>query len=115
MAASRDIGFRAVGTAALASGTTNTSGYEVSRSKSGSFYISVTAVSGTNPTLDVIIQDSPDGTLWYTLTTFTQATAATTEVKRVTQIGRYVRANMIVGGTASPTVTFSLQAHLDEA
>ena len=32
--------------------------------------------SGTNPTLDVVVQHSPDGTNWTTILTFTQVTTS---------------------------------------
>lgn len=58
-------------------------------------------VTGTSPTLNVTIEDSIDGgTTWHTLTTFTQATAVTREVKRVAQpVGRKLRASWTTGGT----------------
>ncbi len=36
--------------------------------------LDVTAASGTLPTLDVVVQDTVDGTNWNTIATFTQAT-----------------------------------------
>ena len=81
-------------------------------------YLSVTAASGTSPTLDVKIQDSPDGNTWYDIGSgtgsgtglFVQATAATTQVKDITtrNFGRYIRAVNTVGGT-TPSFTFSVQ------
>jgi hypothetical protein len=48
----------------------------------GAFLI-VTSVSGTSPTGDVKIQHSADNVTYVDLITFTQATAATSEVKFV--------------------------------
>ena len=46
--------------------------------------LNVTAASGTSPTLDVVVQDTVDGTNWNTIATFTQATGVTREVIRLT-------------------------------
>ena len=46
--------------------------------------LNVTAASGTSPTLDVVVQDTVDGTNWNTIATFAQATAVTREVIRLT-------------------------------
>ena len=73
------------------------------------FYLNVTAVSGTTPSMTVTIQDSPDGTNWYTLVAFTAATATTSEVKRTTNNGKYIRANAVISGT-NPSFTFTLHA-----
>lgn len=73
------------------------------------------ARSGTNPTLDVILQHSPDGTNWFDLVTFTQLTAAGSEYKVVSEeqgttvqvIGDRLRAKYTLGGT-NPSFTFSV-------
>lgn len=73
--------------------------------------LNVTAVSGTNPTLDVLVEDTLDGTNWNTLVTFTQATGATREVKNLTtQFAPQIRVSWTIGGTATPTFTFSVVA-----
>ncbi len=72
-------------------------------------FLNVSAVSGTSPTLDVTIEDSPDGTNWYTHTSFTQATATTKEAKRISNFGKFVRINYTIGGT-SPSFTFEVVA-----
>lgn len=80
--------------------------------------IEAESVSGTSPTFDVTIQQSPDdmsipdaSAVWYTLVAFTQVTTATTELKTVTT-PRFerLRANVTVGGTASPTATLTVLA-----
>lgn len=79
----------------------------------------VSARSGTNPTLDVVIQTSLDGgTTWFDLITFTQATAATSERKTLADefeggadakaIGDRLRAKWTLGGT-NPSFTFSVK------
>jgi len=76
----------------------------------------VSAASGTNPTLDVVVQHSIDGSNWFDLLTFTQRTAAGSELKvaseiqgtTVTAIGDRLRAKWTVGGTNTPTFTFKV-------
>lgn len=69
--------------------------------------LAVTAASGTNPTLDVAVQTSHDGAAWTTVASFTRATAATSERKRVAGLDRYVRVVSTLGGT-TPSFTFSV-------
>lgn len=73
-------------------------------------YLIATAVSGTSPTLDVAYQVTPDGgTTYFTHTSFTQVTGATTERKVFTApVGKEGKLLCTIGGSASPTVTFSL-------
>jgi hypothetical protein len=73
--------------------------------------LNVTAVSGTSPTLDVKFQTSDDGSDWYDLgSSFTQATGITKPAAlKLTNFGRYVRAVYTLGGSASPSVTFTLK------
>lgn len=75
-------------------------------------FLDVTANSGTNPTLDVVIYDSADGSApWFTLVTFTQVTGSTNS--QVVAASRaplpYTRAIATVGGSSTPTFTFSLR------
>ena len=72
-------------------------------------YLNVTAVSGTTPTMDIVLQDSPDNVTWYDIPTgaFTQATAISAQRIVATQLGGYVRAVITIGG-ATPSFTFSL-------
>lgn len=81
-------------------------------------YLSVTAASGTSPTLDLKIQDSPDGGVtWFDVGSgtgagtgnFVQATAATTQVKELTarKFARQLRIVGTVGGT-SPSFTYAV-------
>lgn len=67
--------------------------------------------AATGETLDVIIQDSVDGTDWNTIGTFTQATGVTREVINIqTPFFPYIRARYTIGGTGSPSFTFSVKA-----
>jgi hypothetical protein len=79
--------------------------------------LEVTAASGTTPTLDVVIQDSVDGTNWNTIYTFTQATTTTRAVKRyLTNIAadgpftNQIRAVATIAGT-DPSFTFSVKVY----
>lgn len=82
----------------------------------------VSAASGTSPTLDVVVQDTLDGTNWFTVGTFTQATAATSQAINIVAtdngsptvsnnavVGRQLRIKWTVGGT-SPSFTFRVDA-----
>lgn len=73
--------------------------------------LNVTAASGTTPTLNVVIEDTLDGTNWYPVATFTQATGVGTQVQRVnTAFGTQLRARWTVGGT-TPNFTFDVLVH----
>ena len=76
--------------------------------------VACTAVSGTNPTLDVKLQHTIDGgTNWNDITggAFTQLTATGVQLLNIT--GPWSDACRIVytiGGTATPTFTFSVKS-----
>lgn len=100
----------------LASEARTTSGtsseFTVGNYKEASFFLNVTAASGTTPTLDVTIQTKdPVSSEWFDIVTFTQATGITKERKadKNTDIGSVIRANYTIGGT-TPSITFSLGA-----
>lgn len=70
--------------------------------------LNVTAVSGTFPTLDVVIEDTIDGTNWNTVGTFTQRTAVGRQVINVTTpFANRLRVRWTIGGTG-PSFTFSV-------
>ena len=94
-----------------AMGTTTTgNAIDVSQFRAIDMYLSATAVSGTSPTMDAVVSSSADGTVWITHTTFTQVTAATTELKFLEKFDKYIRVVCTIGGSATPTVTFTLKA-----
>lgn len=73
--------------------------------------LDVTAASGTSPTLDVVIEDTLDGTNWNVIGTFAQKTAAGREVINITTpFSNRVRVRWTVGGT-TPSFTFSVAAY----
>jgi hypothetical protein len=90
----------------------NTVSYEISDYDKFVATLDVTAVSGTSPTLDVIIEESADGNLWTTLASFTQKTVVGTEVIRVTNpFHNKLRVKHTVGGT-TPSFTAEMKVTL---
>ena len=72
--------------------------------------LSITAKAGTNPTLDVTIEEKHPATgVYFVIDTFPQQVAEAT-VRRALSgpIGGVIRASWDVGGTGSPSFTFSL-------
>lgn len=74
-------------------------------------YLDVTAKSGTSPTLDIDYETTVDGgTTFFSHTSFTQATDVTTEKKTLSApIGIDGRINVVIGGTDTPTFTYTLR------
>ena len=96
--------------AASAARTTSTAATSIDVADRGVLCLTldVASRSGTNPTLDVTIQTSADNSTWRTLGTFAQKTAAGSERKSFAGCDRYVRASWAIGGTSTPTFTFSV-------
>lgn len=70
----------------------------------------VTAASGTVPTLDVLVEDTLDGTNWNKIGSFAQKAAAGREVIDVTTpFAERLRVRWTIGGT-TPSFTFSVSA-----
>jgi hypothetical protein len=97
----------AVSAARTASGDSGTqSGYELASTLRAQ--LNVTAAAGTGPTLDVVIEDTLDGTNWNVIGTFAQKTGPGREVINVTSpFSDRLRARWTVGGTA-PSFTFDV-------
>jgi hypothetical protein len=75
--------------------------------------LQVTAAAGIGVTLDVVVQDTVDGTNYSTIATFAQAVSATREVIRLaTPFTGTLRAVYTIGG-ADPSLTFSVLAYAD--
>ena len=75
--------------------------------------LNVTLASGTTPTLDVVVQDTVDGTNYSTIATFTQAVSTTREVIRLaTPFTDTLRAVSTIGG-GTPSFTYSVLAYAD--
>lgn len=100
--------------AATASGSTaGSTGYGTARAMVAQ--LEVTAVAGTTPTLDVVIEDSVDGTNWNVVATFPQATGVSRSVQRVnTPFTDRLRVRHTVAGT-TPSFTFSVKAYFETA
>ena len=88
--------------------TATSAAVAITNVQSAAFAVSITAVTGTNPTLDVVIQCSVNTTTWHDLYHFERATANTTLITPNIELPcaqiRYVRT---VGGS-SPSFTMSL-------
>ena len=78
--------------------------FEVSAYNEAQIFIDVTTEAGTS-TLDITIQTSPDNVTWYTHTTVAQITATGQTRQAITNFGKYIRINYVVGGTS---FTFSV-------
>ena len=72
--------------------------------------LDITAVSGTSPTLDVLIEEfDPASGTYFTVDTFPQQTGVGTVRRTVTgPHGPFLRASWTLGGTATPTVTCTI-------
>lgn len=91
--------------------TVNSRTFDTDGMNTAVVFVDASVVVATG-TLDVTIEDSPDGTRWFTHTAFTQIVAAGKAVKRITNLGRYVRIASTVG---TANVTFQLDLELDQA
>lgn len=84
---------------------------ETGRRRTLALVLAITAASGTSPTLDVVVQTSRDGGTWYTAGSFTQATTTGTQ-RKTFALDRYVRLQWTIGGSDTPTFTFSASGEL---
>lgn len=74
--------------------------------------VDVTAASGTAPTLDVVIEDTLDGTNWNVIGTFAQKVTVGREVINITiPFTDQVRVRWTIGGVA-PSFTFSVRTYV---
>jgi hypothetical protein len=99
--------------AARTTSTTSTA-FDTTNIDSVNATLVITAVSGTNPTLDLILQTTADGTNYYTAGTFAQQTTTQTGLARVFgPLGDTSRWSWTIGGTATPTFTFRVNSTVD--
>ena len=88
--------------------TATSAAVAITNVQSAAFAVNITAVTGTNPTLDVVIQCSVNTTTWQDVHHFERATGTTTLISPTIALPcaqiRYVRT---VGGT-TPSFTMSL-------
>lgn len=76
--------------------------------------LNVTAFAGTSPTLDVVIEDTLDGTNWNVVGTFAQKVGTGREVVNITTpFTDRLRARWTVGGTGGPSFTFSVLGYVE--
>ena len=94
-----------------ASGSTEDAPTAVAFFKEANLFLKVTAVEGTSPTLNVVVEtQDPVGGTWETLSSFTQATAGGTEMKTIAgNLGYKLAIKYTIGGT-TPSFTFSVGA-----
>jgi len=69
--------------------------------------LAVTASSGTTPSLTVTVENSADGSTWYTAGTFAAKTTTATERKSFSGLDRFARVSWTITGT-TPSFTFSV-------
>lgn len=73
--------------------------------------LDVTAASGTTPTLDVLIEDTLDGTNWNTVGTFAQKVTTGREVINITApFSEKIRISWTIAGT-TPSFTFAVAVY----
>jgi len=71
-------------------------------------FLEMDSVTGTSPTLDVIVQIKDDAADdWHDLASFAQKTAAGRDFIRITNFGHYLRMKCTIGGT-TPSFTMSI-------
>ena len=98
------------GTAQTATGNGTAVDNSSSTSTGAVANLNVVEVSGTSPTLDVVVQHSADDTTYSTLLTYTQATGTTSQRLAVASgdtINRYLRVSATIGGT-TPSFKFAV-------
>ena len=101
------------GTTAGAGATdTHTDAKFVGPYKEADFYIVCSAKSGTDPTLDVLVETKhPTLDKWFTIVTFAQLVDVGQERKVLAaNLGDTLAIKKTVGGTVTPTFTFSVYA-----
>jgi len=94
--------------------TANGTAFDTSGLDSLSATLAITARSGTDPTLDVVLETTADGTNFYTVLAFPQQANTTTGVARVFgPLGSSSRWKWTIGGTDTPSFTFAISATAD--
>lgn len=102
-----------VASSARTAATANSGALSMEGVEAANILLNVSTATGTSPTLDVTVETSADASLgtgatWYTLTTFTQATGATSQYLNFNRnLGTDVRISWTIGGT-TPSMTFSV-------
>jgi hypothetical protein len=99
------------------SGNTSATPIKTEYDKEAIIYLDITAVSGTNPTLDLTFKTyDPLSQKWYELASFNQKTATGQDVGYIEYgINERLAVFYVVGGTDTPTFTFSISVNLKNA
>lgn len=74
--------------------------------------LDITAVSGTSPTLDVVLESTVNGTDWYTVDAFAQKTTVDNDARAFGPLGDQCRWRWTIGGT-TPSFTFSISVEAE--
>lgn len=102
--------------ATTTTGNSSATPIKVKHGKEATIYLDITAVSGTDPTLDLTIKiyDSLSAK-WHRLATFNQKTSTGTDVGYLEYaIGEKMALYYTIGGTNTPTFTFSVNVGIKE-
>ena len=81
----------------------------------GVFFLDVTAVSGTNPTLSIrVMTHDTIGNKWYVVDSFDTISSSTSDSKSIIGgLGSYIACRWVVGGE-NPSFTFTLNASMKD-
>jgi hypothetical protein len=93
-------------------GAGNTSSIEVGSRHTLRLTLSVTAASGTTPSLTVNVQTSPDNTTWYTVGSFAAKTAISSESKSFSGLDKHVRLQWAAPSGTTPNFSFTASGEL---
>lgn len=95
---------------AARTGSGTSSGFNKGDLSEGLVLVEVTSASGTNPTLNIVVQTSPDNSAWFDLPggALSQITQAGNYAAKVENFGKYIRVSYTIGGTA-PSFSFSVR------
>lgn len=97
-----------------AAGTSYSNVYQVDDdAQSLDALLTLSALSGTTPTLDVTIQASKDNSSWIDIGTFTQLAATGSQRKAVGDVRSFIRFKFVLAGT-TPTATATIRAQARE-
>ena len=94
------------------SGNTESTPVEAGIFQETNLVLDITAVAGTNPTLDIsIVTYDKTSKKWVTVDSFEQKTGTGTTLKTITaNLGYKIAVVWTIGGTETPSFTFSLGA-----
>lgn len=93
-------------------GAGNTAAIEVGGRHTLRLALSVSAASGTTPSLTVNVQTSADGAAWYAVGSFTAKTAAGAENKSFSGLDRFVRLQWGAPSGTTPNFSFTATGEL---